>query len=65
MAEKSVVDLVEAWQTGFFILVGCLLAGVLTALALGELDVPYGVPVGFFGGAVAAFFLVSYAIYGR
>jgi precorrin isomerase len=65
MTEKGLVDLVEEWQTGFFLVVGSVAVGFLAAFALGQLDVPYAVVLGLLGGTAAAFLAVSYLLYGR
>lgn len=65
MADRSVADLVGEWQTGAFIVVVTVLSGVVSALVLRSLEVPYGRAIGFVGGAALAFLAISYLLYGR
>lgn len=66
MAERTVVDLVEDWQTGFFLVLGSIVAGVLGVLLAGRVtDSGAGAAVGFVGGGVLAFVVFSYLFYGR
>lgn len=58
----GLVDLIEEWQTGFFLVVGSVAAGVLAAFALGRLGVPHPVVVGLLGGTAAAFVVLSYLL---
>jgi hypothetical protein len=63
MAEKSVVDLVEEWQTGAFLILGSALAGGVLAVASGASGTTALLVFG--GGAVLAFLVLSYLLYGR
>ena len=67
MDEKSGVDFIEEWQTGAFLIV--LSVGIGAALVIGFTSVIPSTPVAllsvFFVGAVVAFLLSSYIIYGR
>lgn len=67
MSEKSLVQFVEEWQTGFFVVLGAAVAGVLTGLAVSGLF-GLGAPgffAGFLGGVVVCFLAYSYLRYGR
>ncbi|MDS0293297.1 hypothetical protein [Halogeometricum luteum] len=66
MVEKGVVDLVEEWQSGAFIVFGCVAVAVVLGVSLARVfgSTALGV-VGFFGGGVLSFFLFSYLSYGR
>jgi len=65
MAEKTVVEFVEEWQTGFFLVVGTAVVAVLAAALAGSLVGQSGVVVGLVAGAVLAFLAFSYLLYGR
>lgn len=65
MSDRTVVDLIEDWQTGFFIVLGTVTGGILGALALRSLSVPYGLAIGGLGGALLVFLIASYLLYGR
>lgn len=65
MSEKSIVDFIEEWQTGFFLLIGTVLVGVVTGVAAGSLAGASGAFFGIIGGAILAFLAFSYALYGR
>lgn len=65
MAERTIVNLIEDWQTGFFVILGCVLAGVLVGLAgQSQFGVP-GFAAGLFGGTILAFLAYAYLRYGR
>lgn len=64
MAERTMVDLIEDWQTGAALVLLVAIAGVASAFAL-PLEPPYGPILGFLGGAVLAFLALSYLLYGR
>jgi hypothetical protein len=65
MSEKTIVDLIEEWQTGFFLVLGAALVGFCTAVLLSSLGSPVAGLVGFAGGAILAFLAFSYLLYGR
>ncbi|MCD2199861.1 hypothetical protein LPA44_08130 [Halobacterium sp. KA-4] len=65
MTDETTVSFVERWQTGAAFLLASALAGGILAAVLGNADVPYGALVGFVGGAVVCFLVLSYALYGR
>jgi hypothetical protein len=65
VADRAVVDLIEDWQTGFFVVVGSAVVGVLVGLALRSVAGPPGFVLGVFGGAVLGFLGYSYLRYGR
>ena len=65
MPEKSIVEFVEEWQTGFFLVIGTVLVGVLSGALAASAFGPPGFLFGLVGGAVAAFLAFSYLLYGR
>ena len=67
MAEKSVVDLIEEWQTGFFVVLGSAIVGILSGLVVGSLvgGSGPGFVLGFIGGLILSFLAYSYLRYGR
>ena len=65
MSEKTIVDLIEEWQTGFFLLLGAVFVGFCTAVLLASVSSPVGGLAGFAGGAILAFLVFSYLLYGR
>jgi len=65
MADRSVVDLIEDWQTGFFVVVGSAVVGVLVGLALRSVAGPPGFLGGIVVGTVLGFLGYSYLRYGR
>ena len=62
MAEKTTVEFIEEWQTGFFIVIGCFVAGIVGAYTFGAFELS-GI-VGFVVGVVATFLVASYLLYG-
>jgi hypothetical protein len=64
MSEKTAAELIEDWQTGAFFLLLCCVAGVLSAVLFGSLLGPLGAVLGFLGGGVGAFLLISRKLYG-
>jgi hypothetical protein len=65
MSEKGVIEFVEEWQTGFFLLLGTVAVGVVTAVAVGSVAGQTGTVVGFLGGAVLAFLAFSVLLSGE
>jgi hypothetical protein len=66
MTEKGVVDLVEEWQTGAFLVFGCVAAAVVLGIAFARVSGSASLGVaGFFLGGVLAFLVFSYLSYGR
>jgi hypothetical protein len=65
MAERTLVDLIEDWQTGFFVILGCVLAGALVGIATRRVFGAPGFVVGLFGGTILAFVAYAYLRYGR
>ncbi|CQR53543.1 MULTISPECIES: hypothetical protein [Haloferax] len=66
MAERTMVEFVEEWQRGAFLLFGSALAGGVSAVFVGSLRP--GTPLGlitFFVGSVLAFLAFSYLFYGE
>jgi hypothetical protein len=62
MSER-VIDFVEEWQTGFFVVVGSAVVGIVVGLLVGSMFGPAGFLGGFVGGALLAFLVYSYARY--
>ncbi|AZH24044.1 hypothetical protein [Haloplanus aerogenes] len=65
MADRSIIDLIEDWQTGFFVVLGCIVVGVLVGLALRSVAGPPGFVIGILVGALCGFVAYSYLRYGR
>ena len=65
MAEKTIVDLVEDWQSGFFVVLGLAVVAVVVGVAVGSLVGPSGFVPGFIAGGILAFLAYSYLRYGR
>ncbi|RCU47152.1 hypothetical protein DU504_07460 [Haloplanus salinus] len=65
MADRTVVDLIEDWQTGFFVVVGSAVVGVLVGLALRSVVGPPGFLLAVVAGTVLGFLAYSYLRYGR
>ncbi|UVE51275.1 hypothetical protein KU306_05160 [Haloferax larsenii] len=65
MSEKTAVEFIEEWQTGAFLIIGSVVAGAFSAVALGPYETLAGVLFVFFFGAVFAFLGFSYLLYGR
>jgi hypothetical protein len=65
MADRTVVDLIEDWQTGFFVVVGSAVVGVLVGLALRSVAGPPGFVLGIVVGAILGFLAYSYLRYGQ
>lgn len=67
MAEQSGVEFIEEWQTGAFLIVLSVSVGVALVAGFGSviLSTPVAILSVFVVGAVAAFLLSSYLIYGR
>lgn len=65
MSDRTIVDLIEDWQTGAFLLIGSAVVGFLTGGLVGTFaDPPFAV-LGVFAGAILAFLAFSYLLYGR
>lgn len=65
MSDKTVVDLIEEWQSGAFILFGSITCGLVVAVIAGSV---VGIGAGFLGfivGSILGFFVLSYLLYGR
>lgn len=65
MTEKSVVEFLEEWQTGAFLVLGSALAGVAVTTVLSSFTSSDSALIGFVGGAALAFLAFSYLLYGR
>lgn len=65
MAGKTVVEFIEEWQTGFFLVIGTALVGVGVGVVAGTYFGPPGTVLGIVAGAIVAFAAFSYLLYGR
>ena len=67
MAEKNAVDFIEEWQTGAFLIVLSISVGAVLVIGFNSVipSTPVAILSVFFVGAVVAFLLSSYIIYGR
>ena len=65
MTDRSVVDLIEDWQTGFFVVVGSAAVGMVVGLLLRSVAGPPGFLLGILAGTVLGFLAYSYLRYGR
>jgi hypothetical protein len=65
MTDRSVVDLIEDWQTGFFVVVGSAAVGMVVGLLLRSVAGPPGFLLGILAGTVLGFLTYSYLRYGR
>lgn len=67
MAEQSVVDFIEEWQTGAFLIVLSVVVGVLSVVGLGSVlpSSPVVILGVFLVGTIVAFVGTSFIIYGR
>lgn len=65
MSDRSIVDLIEDWQTGFFVVVGSAVIGVLVGLIARSFVGPPGLVIGVPVGAFLGFLAYSYLRYGR
>lgn len=63
MSEESVVEFVEDWQTGFFILLGIGLVGIVVGAIVGAVTGEIGMYLGALGGMVLGFLAVAYLFY--
>ncbi|MEF8779774.1 MAG: hypothetical protein V5A46_03745 [Haloferacaceae archaeon] len=65
MSERGIVEFVEDWQTGFFVLLGSIAVGFVGGL-VGRANLgPPGFYLGFAVGLGIAFLAYSYLRYGR
>jgi hypothetical protein len=65
MSGRSLVEFIEEWQTGFFLVIGVAVVGVLVGLAVRSVTGPPGFFAGFLGGVLGAFLAYSYLRYAR
>ena len=65
MSERGAVGLVEDWQSGAALLLGCAVVGVAVGLVVGSLAAPWAFLPGFVLGGVAAFLAYAYLRHGR
>ncbi len=54
---------IEEWQTGFFLVIGCFIAGIVGAYAFGQFG--WNNVVGFILSVAGTFLVASYVLYGR
>ncbi|WP_137290347.1 hypothetical protein [Natronorubrum halophilum] len=67
MAEKNVVDFIEEWQTGAFLIVLSVVSGAVLLFGFGFVLPlsPIAILSVFLGGITVAFVVLSYIMYGR
>ncbi|AUV82119.1 hypothetical protein C2R22_11065 [Salinigranum rubrum] len=65
MTGESLVGFIEEWQTGFFLVLGSAVVGIVAGLAVRSVAGPPGFFAGFLVGVLAAFLGYSYLRYGR
>lgn len=65
MADENIVEFVESWQTGFFLLVGIGVTGVVAGAIAGSATSEGGMYLGALGGMVLGFVAIAYLLYGR
>lgn len=65
VSDRSIVDLIEDWQTGFFVVVGSAVVGILVGLVGRSVAGPPGFVLGIPVGAILGFLAYSYLRYGR
>mgnify|MGYP000654590191 CR=1 FL=1 len=65
MTDRSIIDLIEDWQTGFFVVVGSAVVGLLVGLAVRPVAGPPGFILGIVVGTLLGFLAYSYLRYGR
>lgn len=63
MADKSAVEFIEEWQSGFFFIIGCFISAMVGLFLFAHFG--WSTVVGAVLGAVSAFLIASYVIYGR
>ncbi|WP_265111059.1 hypothetical protein [Halosolutus halophilus] len=63
MSKKTVVEFIEEWQTGFFIMLSSLIAGSIGGFLFGQVEL--NTIVGFGVGFLLMFLSASYVLYGR
>ena len=65
MSERGIVGFIEDWQTGFFVVLGSAVVGVLFGIGIRSVIGPPGFLIGFVAGMVLGFLSYSYVRYGR
>jgi hypothetical protein len=65
MSGRSLVEFIEEWQTGFFLVIGVAVVGAVAGLAVRSVAGPPGFFAGFLGGVLVAFLAYSYLRYAR
>jgi hypothetical protein len=65
VSDRSIIDLIEDWQTGFFVVVGSAVVGVVVGLVARSFVGPPGFVIGIPVGTILGFLAYSYLRYGR
>lgn len=65
MTDRSIVDLIEDWQTGFFVVVGSAAVGILVGLVGRSVAGPPGFVIGIPVGTILGFLAYSFLRYGQ
>lgn len=65
VSERSIVEFVEEWQTGFFVVLASAVVGVVLGLVASSSLGPPGFYLGFAVGVLLSFLAYSYLRYGR
>lgn len=63
MVTKTAVEFIEEWQLGFFFIIGCFIGAVGGLFLFAHLG--WNTVAGFVLGAVSAFLIASYVLYGH
>ncbi|MFC4542913.1 hypothetical protein ACFO5R_13375 [Halosolutus amylolyticus] len=63
MSNTTIVDFIEEWQTGFFLMLGSLIAGSIGGVLFGQVGL--NTIGGFVVGVLLTFLGASYVLYGR
>lgn len=62
--QQTMVDLIEDWQTGFFLILACVVVAIVTTVLVSPANPQFGIVI-FFVSAILAFVVISYLLYGR
>lgn len=63
MVDKTVVEFLKEWQTGFLIIIGCFSGGIAGFFLFAEAG--WNIGLGFVLGVGFAFLIASYVLYGH